>query len=65
MPYTDTLNIILITIHTIGAEDAGDSKQYTNMHTIKGSKPRQETGREDKNYKTQTAFQNWPAITQS
>ena len=47
-PDTDVLNIISINIHAIGAEDARDSEWYTNIHTIQGSKPRQETDREDK-----------------
>ena len=48
MPDTDVLNIISINIHTIGDEDARDSKQYTNMHTVQGSNPRQETDSEER-----------------
>ena len=51
MPDTDVLNIIKINIDSIGAEDARDSDKWcTNMHTVWGSEPKQETGRVEKCY---------------
>ena len=34
IPDTDTLNIIKINIHSIGAEDARDGEWCTNMHNV-------------------------------
>ena len=51
MPDTDMLNIIKISINTIGAEQTrGSNKCCTNMHTVHGVKPKQETGRAEKCY---------------
>ena len=48
MPDTDTLYIIKINIHSIGAEDVRDSDWCANMHTAQGSNHGQETGTAEK-----------------
>ena len=48
MPDTDTLNIIKINIHSIGAEDTRDSEWCANIHTTQGSNHKQETYRAEK-----------------
>ena len=65
MPDTDMLNIILINIHAIGAEDARDSNQYTNMHTIQGPTQDRKQMERISAVKTWTSFQNQQTITQS
>ena len=58
MPDTDSLNIT-INIHTIGAEQTGDSdKCCANMHTVQGDEPKQETPELRSVTQTWSAFQN-------
>ena len=51
MPHTDTLNIIKINIHALGAEKTtGSDKCWANIHTVQGHEPKQETVRAEKCY---------------
>ena len=64
MPDTDVLNIININVHSIGVEDAGDSMQCANTHTLWGPPKYRKHTELRTAIQTKPAFTNLQTITQ-